>query len=313
MYDLNDAGNGYKKVYSGSVGGGLWVTNDITVGTPTWTRIDDFMGNLAISTLTQDPSNAQNIYAGTGEGWFNADAIQGLGIWKSSNGGTSWAQLSSTNNSTFYYIQKIVITSTGVILAATRSGGVQRSVDGGTSWTKVLGAGAGGGSDNRAADLEIGADGNIYASIGIFTQDGIYRSTDGGVNWTKIYTSASDERRIELACAPSNQNVMYALIHDNDNNGIKNVIMTTDATVATPTWNTLTTPNWCDQGSMSSDFTRSQAWYDLIGAVDPSDANTLFIGGVDILKTTTAGASWVQVSRWAGGCPREFKFMLIST
>ena len=70
LYDLNDAGNGYKKVYAGSVGGGLWVTNDITVATPTWTRIDDFMGNLAISTLAQDPSNTQNIYVGTGEGWY---------------------------------------------------------------------------------------------------------------------------------------------------------------------------------------------------------------------------------------------------
>ena len=78
------------------------------LATPTWTRIDDFMGNLAVSTLAQDPSNTQNIYAGTGEGWFKTDAIQGLGIWKSSNGGTSWAQLSSTNNSTFYYIRKLL-------------------------------------------------------------------------------------------------------------------------------------------------------------------------------------------------------------
>ncbi len=77
IYDLSDAGNGYKKVFAGSVGGGLWVTTDISAATPTWTRIDDFMGNLAVSTLAQDPSNTQNIYAGTGEGWFNSDAIKG--------------------------------------------------------------------------------------------------------------------------------------------------------------------------------------------------------------------------------------------
>ena len=71
-------------------------------------------------------------------------------------------------------------------------------------------------SDDRAADLEIGANGNIYASIGIFSTDGIYRSTDGGVNWTKIYTSAADEERIELACAPSDADVIYALLHDNN-------------------------------------------------------------------------------------------------
>jgi len=314
MYDLNDAGNGYKKVFAGSVGGGLWVTNDITVGTPTWTRIDDFMGNLAISTLAQDPSNTQNIYAGTGEGWQNLDAIRGLGIWKSSNGGTSWSQLSSTNNSSFYYIQKVVVTSSGVVLAATKAGGVQRSTDGGSSWSKVLGAGVGGGSDDRIADLDIAANGNIYAAGGIFTSDGIYRSTDNGVNWTKIYTSAADERRIELACAPSNSNIVYALIHDsdgsddvagnNDDNSIKKIMSTTNATVATPTWTTLTTPTWCDQGVTDPDFTRGQAWYDLIAAVDPSNANTVYIGGVDLMKTTDAGTTWSQISRWSsfGGC-----------
>jgi trimeric autotransporter adhesin len=307
MYDLNDAGNGYKKVFAGSVGGGLWVTNDITAGTPTWTRLDDFMGNLAISTLAQDPSNSQNIYAGTGEGWGNVDFIQGLGIWKSTNGGASWSQIASTNNSTFYFVQKVVVTSTGVVLAATRNGGVQRSTNGGSTWTKVLGNGTGGGSNDRAADLEIGNDGNIYCSIGIFSTDGIYRSTDGGVNWTKIYTSAADEERIELACAPTDQNRIYALLHDNNapnTDGIKKIMSTSDATAATPTWNTLTTPTWCDQGTPGTDFTRSQAWYDLIAAVDPSNANTVFIGGVDIMKSTDAGNTWSQITRWStfGGC-----------
>ena len=305
IYDLNDASNGYKKVWAGSVAGGLWVTNDITVATPTWTRINDFMGNLAISTLAQDPSNTQNIYAGTGEGWYNSGAVRGLGIWKSSDGGVTWSQLSSTNNSTFYYVQKIVITSGGVVLAATRDGGVQRSTDGGASWTKVLGSGTGGGSDNSAADIEIGANGNIYASFGIvFTTDGIYRSTDGGVNWTKIYTSDTDEQRIELACAPSNQNVIYALLQDVSSMGINKLMATSDATAATPTWNTITTPSWCDQGVTKSDFTRGQAWYDLIAAVDPLDANTVYIGGVDIMKSTNAGTAWSQITRWStfGGC-----------
>ena len=206
IYDLSDAGNGYKKVFAGSVGGGLWVTTDISAATPTWTRIDDFMGNLAVSALAQDPSNTQNIYAGTGEGWFNADAIRGLGIWKTSNGGTSWSQLSSTNNSTFYYVQKIVVTSTGVVLAATRNGGIQRSTDGGTTWTKVLGNGTGGGITIMQLTWKLALMEIFIAVLVFFLTDGIYRSTDGGVNWTKIYTSASDEERIELACAPSDLN-----------------------------------------------------------------------------------------------------------
>jgi hypothetical protein len=265
------------------------------------------MGNLAISALAQDPSNFQNIYAGTGEGWYNLDAIQGLGIWKSTDGGATWAQLASTNISTFGFVQKIVVTNTGVVLAATRSGGIQRSTDGGATWTKVLGSGTGGGITNRAADLEIAANGNIYASAGIFSVDGIYRSSDAGATWTKIYSSGADEYRIEIACAPSNLDKVYALIMDADGPnqyGIKKVISTSNATAGSPTWTTLTNPNWCDQGSVSNDFTRGQAWYDLIAVVDPADENTLFAGGVDIMKTTNGGTSWSQSSRWSsfGGC-----------
>ena len=88
---------------------------------------------------------------------------------------------------------------------------------------------------------------------------------------------------------------------------------TSDATAGTPTWTTLTIPNWCDQGSMNTDFTRGQGWYDLIAAVDPSDANTLFIGGVDIMKTTNAGTSWAQSTRWSQLVALVHKFMLITT
>jgi trimeric autotransporter adhesin len=143
-YDLSDAVNGYKKVWAGSVSGGLWYTNDITQPTPQWIKVNDFMDNLAITTIAQNPANTQELYAGTGEGWFNIDAVQGLGIWKSSDGGATWAQLPSTTGSSFLFIQKIVITSTGVVYACTRGNGLYQSTDGGANFNKVLGAGVNG-------------------------------------------------------------------------------------------------------------------------------------------------------------------------
>ena len=106
--------------------------------------------------------------------------------------------------------------------------------------------------------------------------------------------------------------MIYALIHgangsdgisgNNDDNGIKKIMSTSNATGATPTWTDLTTPSWCDQGSSSNDFTRNQAWYDLVAAVDPNDDQVVYIGGVDVLKTTDGGTTWNQVTQWAAGC-----------
>src|SRR5574339_333576 len=56
-HDLNDAGNGYKKVWAGSVGGGLWYTNDITVSSPTWNKINDLFDNIAITSFVQNSSS----------------------------------------------------------------------------------------------------------------------------------------------------------------------------------------------------------------------------------------------------------------
>ncbi|MBL7729156.1 MAG: T9SS type A sorting domain-containing protein [Dinghuibacter sp.] len=311
IFDLADATK--KKVWAAGVDGGVWRCNDITLATPVWNRIDDFWANMAVTTLAQSPANTNILYAGTGEGWFNIDAVRGLGIWKSTNGGVSWSQLASTSTTPrFNFVQKIVVDGLDTVFACTRDSGLQRSLNGGATWTRVLGQGVNGGLTNRAADVEIGADGTIYCTMGIFSIDGIYRSTNNGTTWTKIYTSASDEPRIEIACAPSNKDTIYALLQDvngpdnvsgtSDDNRIKKLMRTSNATAAVPTWTTLTTPSWCDQGSASTDFTRNQSWYDLIAAVDPLKASTVYIGGVDILKSINSGTSWTQVSQWASGC-----------
>ncbi|HKC36295.1 MAG TPA: hypothetical protein VKB95_09540, partial [Chitinophagaceae bacterium] len=134
-YDLNDAGNGYKKVWAGSIGGGLWYTNDITVASPVWNKINDLFDNIAITSFVQSSSSPNTLYFGTGEGWFNADAIEGLGIWKSTDGGSNWSQLSSTLN--FAYVQDLLIDQNGNLYTSVRNRtgsqarGIQKSTDGG--------------------------------------------------------------------------------------------------------------------------------------------------------------------------------------
>ncbi len=312
MIDPNDVTN--QTIWSASVSGGLWKTTDISVENPDWVSVDDFFENMAITTIAYDPSNTMTMYFGTGEGFFNVDAVQGNGIWKSTDGGDNWNLLTSTvtddfstctgdGDCNFLYVNKIVVTSSGTILAATRGnftnrGGIMRSTNGGTSWTKVLTGLAG--QFQWASDIEIGADGDIYASFGIFQNNSIWKSTDDGATWgaSEIYTSAADEERIELATAPSNSEYIYALVQEDDNT-IKKIMRSTNGG---STWNTLSTPSWCDQncGAPSTDFTRGQAWYDLTLAVDPNDEDVVYIGGIDLLRTTDGGSNWTQMTNWTG-------------
>lgn len=303
IFDKND--NTSKTVWAGSVGGGLWKTNDITVTAPVWQEINPFFANLAITSIAQDPTNFNILYFGTGEGWYNGDAIRGNGIWKSTDGGTTWTQLASTNVANFNHVQKVVVDNTGNVYACTRANGLQKSTNGGTTWTKVLGNGVSGGANNACADFEIAANGDLYCSFGIFNAGSVFKSAaSNGANtgnvgfWTAMTLPAGTKERIELACAPSNSNVVYALF-DDGNSG--RAMKTTNGGTS---WANVTTPSMCDQGTADA-FTRSgggnQAWYDLAIAVDPSNENTVYVGGVDGAKSTNGGTSWANYTSWTGG------------
>ncbi|MBS1782298.1 MAG: T9SS type A sorting domain-containing protein [Bacteroidetes bacterium] len=295
LWDANDATG--KTVFAAGVGGGLWKCSDITATAPVWSVVNDQFSNLAITSIAQDPSNAQIMYFGTGEGYGNLDAIRGNGIWKSTNGGATWSQLSSTNNvSDFAYVQKIVVNSSGVVLAAcsgtfSNTGGLQRSSNGGTSWTRVIGSGS---TDMAISDVEIAANGDIYAATGIWTTGKVFKSTNGGTSFSNVSPSGS-YWRIELATAPSNSSVVYAVCQGNSSNNVSAIQYTSNGGTS---WTSQTIPTIYDQGS-NSPYTRGQAWYDLLCAVDPNNASTVYIGGVDLLKSTNNGVSWTQITSWS--------------
>ena len=297
MVDPNDVTR--KTIWSAGVGGGLWKTSDITTDPLDWTPINDFFANIAITALCYDPSNTQIMYFGSGEGFFNADAIRGNGIWKSIDGGSSWTQLASTTGVNYNYIQKIAVSSSGEVYAGTRNG-LFKSSNGGTSWTKVLGAGTGALTD-RISDIEIASDGTIYAGAGLFTTDGIYKSTTGNAGtWTKLNIAGSGFpiagiQRIEIACAPSNAAVLYVI--PAKGTSTDSIYKSTNAGASFTAYRL---PVDAD-GGIGADITRGQAWYDLSLCVDPNNVNVLFVGGIDIFKTSNGCVSWQQVSHWYGG------------
>jgi trimeric autotransporter adhesin len=277
VWDKNDATN--KTVFAGSVGGGIWKCTDVTVATPTWTKVTDNMDNIAIDWMVQDQTLPNIMYAGTGEGWYNADGIQGYGIYKSSDGGATWAHLPSTSAAKFNYIYRIVINSAHEVFAAT-DGDVSKSTDGGNTWTSVLPIGT-------ISDIAIAANGDLYAAD---YNSRIFKSTaanDGAVGtWVNTnYPVVAGSDRTALATAPSDANTVYA-VTDANFAGVAGFYKTANAG---GTWTAVNMPT-------GGDYTNGQGWYDLWITVDPTIASTLMCGGIDVWRSTNSGSTWSGVA-----------------
>lgn len=303
LWDPNDATN--RRVFAGGVAGGLWYNDNVTDANSSWQYVDDFLANLAITSLAADPTNSMTFYAGTGEGFGNADAVRGGGVFKSTDGGDTWSLISSTvDNENFSYVQKVVVTNDGTILAATRAtgsgtGGIYRSTNGGDDWTIVLGDAVG---EEVGADIEIAANGDIYAAVGLRTTGEVWKSADAddgaSGTWTDVTPDAEDAlpaERIELATAPSDSDVIYAMAQEEGASGIGYVQMSDDGGA---TWTEMTLPMFPDGCGEETELSRGQAWYDLILAVSPTDASVVIAGGVDLVRSDDSGATWTHIGEW---------------
>jgi photosystem II stability/assembly factor-like uncharacterized protein len=241
---------------AGSVSGGVWRT--LNAG-KTWRCISPGLVNLATGTISMSKDDPNVIYTGTGEGFYNIDAVTGAGIFKSIDNGKSWEQLKSTkDNSNFYYVNRIITDPGDVdnVIAATNKG-VFRSVDGGESWEQTL--------TGKAQQIIFEKDDfkNQYVTI---NGRGIYKSVDGGETWFKV--KIITEGRIEMAIAEGNSNVVYALTSES------NLYMSTDGGY-----------NWAlNKEDSKTDFLGGQGWYNNSLVVSPLDSNILFIGGIDVHK-----------------------------
>ncbi|MGH7967465.1 MAG: WD40/YVTN/BNR-like repeat-containing protein, partial [Limisphaerales bacterium] len=265
-------------LWTGGVGGGVWKTLN---GGASWFPLDDFMGNLAIGCLLLDPTNPNVIYAGTGEGFSNADGLRGAGIFKSSDGGATWNQLPSSATSSFYFVNRLAISPTNnlALLAATGTG-IWRSTDGGLSWSQRFSA---------VAILDVAfnpldgskaiASGSTYGVVGR-----VLYSSDGGLTWTSATGLPASGGRIDVAYAPSNPLIVYA----SANNNSGEVYMSADGGA---TFALRSTPAHLS----------GQGWYDNCIWVDPTNPNLVLIGGLDIWRSTDGGATFTDIGGYSGG------------
>ncbi|MEI8074254.1 MAG: T9SS type A sorting domain-containing protein [Bacteroidota bacterium] len=313
VWDPNDITG--KKVWAGGVTGGLWYNNDITSASSSWTKVNDFWADLAISCLAFDPNDSKIAYAGTGEG-FRAGASIGGGIWKTIDSGKTWNQIPSTTN--FSYVNDIVVRNeSGVskIYAAIDAqeylkkdwhnpdnAGLQTSSDGGTIWAQVLPSIPGSTSNFVAASICLGKDNRIWIGTTSSPYSGTDRGggrvfySDNGTTWnlSDSVPVTSGYGRVTVACAPSTAFSIYSFI---ENDGKVKAIRR--STNKGNTWTDRKLPVDADTDLPSTDFTRGQAWFDQALKVDPADSNVVIIGAIDLFRTTDGGNSWSQISKWS--------------
>jgi Divergent InlB B-repeat domain/Calx-beta domain/Viral BACON domain/Bacterial pre-peptidase C-terminal domain len=256
-------------MWVGSVGGGVWKT---TNGGTSWSALNDFMANLAVSCMAIDPGNPNVLYAGTGEGFFNIDALRGAGMFKTTDGGTTWTQLTSTTSSSWYYVNRIAINpSNGQIILAATNTGIWRSTDAGTTWSQR--------ATTSMIDINFNpTDGNKCIASG---NQGARYSTDGGLTWNTA-TGVPTNGRIEVAYSLNTPAIVYASVFVNsgevyrsDNGGQSYVLVNTGLS-----------------------YLDGQGWYDNIIWVDPTNSNIVIVGGIDLWRSTDGGVSFTKISQW---------------
>ncbi len=311
-------------LYAGGVAGGIWKSTDRGAS---WRVADDLMLNLAITTIAIDPSNPEILYAGTGEGFLGeseSNFLRGLGIFKSTDSGESWHQLPATVSGqlpegAFTYVNDLVISPNDPqrIYAATVSG-VWRSDDGGDSWTVILAnlryiRAAPYATNTRlgCTELAIRSDSDpdvlLAAFGGLTTTDGLYRTSNGGASWTRVLT-APDQGRISLAIAPSDNDIVYACMAQNLGGAWGQVLDVFRSTDGGATWEprldfeNVISP-WLlsnlpvGTGCFEYD-PYSQGWYDNVIAVDPMDPEVVWVGGIEILRSTDGASTFELAGYW---------------
>ncbi len=178
--------------------------------------------------------------------------------------------------------------------------GLYKSTDNGATWQQVNLPLDPDGHKYTPFDLEIGADNKIWMTTTRSTVFGaangaIFSSTDG--NTFNVVLPVTNIGRMELAVSKTDPGKMYLLAVQYSGSSSSPILLkTTDGFVAN--FSQPATPSDGDIGG--SDFTNGQAFYDLVIEVDPTNDDTIYVGGIDLFKSTNGGSNWTQISSGYG-------------
>jgi photosystem II stability/assembly factor-like uncharacterized protein len=230
--------DGKTTLFVGAASGGVWKSLD---GGTTFKPVFDKQPVQSIGSIALDPQNPKTVWVGSGESWTRNSTSIGDGIYKSTDGGDTWANAGLKNSER---IVKIIVDPKdsntvfacvpGKLWSDSADRGLYKTSDGGKSWSLVL---KGGNLSTGCASLTMDPANPqlLFAGLWDFRRkgwtfrsggedatktsaSGLFRSADGGKSWTEITDKANKGfpvkpyGRVTAALAPSNPKIVYAIV-----------------------------------------------------------------------------------------------------
>ena len=289
----------YEKIFIGTASGGVWTSE----GGAKWTPIFDKQPTQSIGALAINQANPSEIWVGTGEGNPRNSHNSGMGIFKSIDGGVTWKHMGLKKTKTIHRIRinpqnpkEVYVAALGSAWGENKERGVFKTTDGGETWKKVLYLNQGTGcaelvmdphNPNKliAAIWEFGRKPWTFNSGG--KNSGLHITHDGGKTWKQLTEKDGLPKgnlgRIGLAIAPSQPNIVYALIEAKENA----VYKSTDGGLK---WKQISK----DKTAGNRPFYYSEIY------VDPNNENRIYSLWTNVSRSEDGGKTWQNLLAYKG-------------
>jgi len=271
-------------VYAGTPASGLWKS---TNGGNGWASLYTDLPSMGISGIAVHPTAPDTVYIATGDG-DGGDTFS-AGVLKSYDGGQSW----NTTGLNWTIGQARNVRALRMhpwnprrLMCATTNG-LYRTVNGATTWFQAVPG------SFYDVDFKPGDSAITYAC-----NDKFYRSSASGLSFSVITNGVPTSNtvgRMSIGVSPADPELVYLLCSNEEDGSFLGLYRSTDGGLSFEQRSS--SPNLFGYEEDGSDI-GGQAWYDMALAVDPNDPQTLYVGGINVWKSTNGGLSWTIMSHW---------------